>query len=81
MAVYCEIARPYDNEQIAASKFINRIIEMNECFGIPKTFDFIKTEDIPQMSKLASKEANPLYPVPVLMSAKELEKIYYKIKA
>lgn len=27
----------------------------------------------------ADKEGNPLYPVPVLMSAKELEKIYYAI--
>lgn len=81
MAVYCEVARPYDNDDIAASKFINKIIEMNETFGIPKTFDFIKAEDISVMAKTASKEANPLYPVPVLMSAKELEKIYYKIKA
>lgn len=81
IAVYCEIARPYDSDEIAASKFVNKIIEMNEAFGIPKTFDFIKEEDIPEMAKNASKEANPLYPVPVLMSAKELEKLYYKIKA
>ena len=81
IAVYCEIARPYDSDEIGASKFINRIIEMNEQFDIPKTFDFINEEDIPVMAKLASKEANPLYPVPVLMSAKQLEKLYYKIKA
>lgn len=81
MAVYCEVARPYDNEQIATSKFINKIIEMNEKFGIPKVFDCIKEEDIPGMAKTASAEANPLYPVPKLMSAKELEKMYYKIKA
>ena len=81
IAVYCEIARPYDSDEIAASKFVNRIIEMNEAFGIPKTFDFIKEDDISEMAKNASKEANPLYPVPVLMSAKELEKLYYKIKA
>ena len=81
IAVYCEIARPYDSDEIAASKFVNKIIEMNEAFGIPKTFDFIRDEDIPEMAKNASKEANPLYPVPVLMSAKEIEKLYYKIKA
>ena len=56
-------------------KFVNKIIEMNEAFGIPKTFDFIKDDDIAEMAKNASKEANPLYPVPVLMSAKELEKL------
>ena len=81
IAVYCEIARPYDSDEIAASKFVNKIIELNEMFGIPKTFDFIDEDDIEDMAKLASKEANPLYPVPVLMSAKELEKLYYKIKA
>lgn len=80
MAVYCEIARPYDNEQVATNKFINKIIEMNEDFGIPKCFDFIKAEDIPDMARKADAEANPLYPVPKLMNAKELEKLYYKIK-
>ena len=44
-------------------------------------FDFIKKEDIPLLAKHASKEANPLYPVPKLLSAKELEKIYYQIQA
>jgi hypothetical protein len=28
------------------------------------------------MAKFADKEANPLYPVPVLMNAKELEELY-----
>jgi alcohol dehydrogenase class IV len=81
MAVYCNIARPYDNDQLATSKFINKLIEINETYGIPKTFDFIQTQDIPTMASLANKEANPLYPVPKLMNARELEKIYYKIKA
>lgn len=80
MAVYCNIARPYESEELATNKLINRIIEMNEIYGIPKTFDFIKEEDIPQMAKNADKEANPLYPVPKLMNAKELEKMYYRIK-
>lgn len=79
IAVYCEIAHSYDSDQIAASKLINKILELNEKMNIPKTFDYIKEEDIPTLAKYASKEANPLYPVPVLMSAKELQKIYYKI--
>ncbi|MBE6349904.1 MAG: iron-containing alcohol dehydrogenase, partial [Spirochaetaceae bacterium] len=32
-----------------------------------------------KMAKYAAKEANPLYPVPVLLTAKELEKFYYKV--
>ena len=36
-------------------------------------------EKFPELSKYADKEANPLYPVPVLMNAKELEKFYYML--
>ena len=32
-----------------------------------------------QLSHYADKEANPLYPVPVLMDAGELEKFYYQL--
>jgi hypothetical protein len=31
------------------------------------------------MAQLADREANPLYPVPVLWDAKELEKLYFLI--
>ena len=31
------------------------------------------------MAKHADREVNPLYPVPVLMNAKELEKFYYAV--
>lgn len=47
--------------------------------GIPKQLTDIKAEDIPQMAKYAEKEANPLYPVPMLMTQKELEQFYYQI--
>ena len=47
--------------------------------NIPAKLDCIKKEDISYLSKIAEKEANPLYPVPVLMTSKELEKIYYQI--
>lgn len=63
----------------AAEKFILHIEGMNERMEIPTTFDCINKADIPNMAKLADKEANPLYPVPTLWSAKELEKIYYLV--
>ena len=37
----------------------------------------IREEDIPSLAHYADKEGNPLYPVPVLMDAHELEKFYY----
>ena len=39
----------------------------------------IQETDIPKLSHYADKEANPLYPVPKLMDASELEKFYYML--
>ncbi|MBQ9135205.1 MAG: alcohol dehydrogenase, partial [Lachnospiraceae bacterium] len=55
------------------------IREKNRNMNIPEVFAGIKEEDIPMMAKHADKEANPLYPVPKLMNAKELEKFYVKV--
>jgi len=42
---------------------------------LPNSFDFIKTEDIPRITKWAFKESNPLYPVPVIYSQARYRKI------
>ncbi len=68
-----------DSDKYGAQKFISAIKEMNARMGIPKRLSGIKEEDIPVMARHADKEANPLYPVPKLMDAKELEKLYYKV--
>jgi alcohol dehydrogenase class IV len=52
---------------------------MNATMQIPKTLEGIKEEDIPKMAGHADKESNPLYPVPRLMDAGELEKMYRRI--
>lgn len=62
-----------------AKLFISHIEEMNKQMNIGKTIPEIKTEDIPLLAKTAEKEANPLYPVPKMYNAKELEEIYYKL--
>ncbi|MGN0432597.1 MAG: iron-containing alcohol dehydrogenase [Lachnospiraceae bacterium] len=62
-----------------AEKFISAIRRLNQRMNIPEVFAGIKEEDIPQMAKHADKEANPLYPVPKLMDAKELEGFYRKV--
>lgn len=36
-------------------------------------------EDIEELAAYADKEANPLYPVPKLMDAKQLEKFYIQV--
>ena len=54
---------------------IGRILEAEGLRAIPE----IQEEDIPKLSHYADKEANPLYPVPVLMDVQELEKFYYML--
>lgn len=60
----------------AAQAFIARIYELNAEMQIPTTLPGIQTADIPQLARYADHEANPLYPVPVLWDAKELEHLY-----
>ena len=79
LAVYAGIADESDDHAVAADKFISAIKDMKEYFQIGDTFSEIQKEDIPELSRYADKEANPLYPVPVLMNAKELEKYYYML--
>ena len=67
------------NDEDATLIFISHIEAMNKRMGIPTKLDCIKKDDITSMAMLADKEANPLYPVPSLWNAKELEKIYLLI--
>lgn len=69
-----EEGTPYDE---AAKAFINAIKDMKKRFHIGDTVKEIQEEDIPKLAHYADKEANPLYPVPVLMNAEELEDFYY----
>ena len=60
----------------AANAFIAHIEDLNKALSIPDKLEGIKEEDIPELAKTADKEGNPLYPVPVLWDAAQLEKIY-----
>ena len=63
----------------AAKRFIRKIRELNASMGIPEKLSGIRKEDIPALAVHAAKEGNPLYPVPRLMTAKELESFYYTV--
>ena len=79
LAKIAGIANNDEDKKTASEKLINWIKETNKKMGIPTFIEALKAEDIPTLAKIASKEANPLYPVPVLMNASELEKMYYKL--
>lgn len=68
-----------DSHEDGAKKFIEAIKALNKKMNIPNTLSGIKKEDISEMARHAEKEANPLYPVPRLMTRKELEQFYYNI--
>ena len=69
----------HTSDRRAAASFILWVKEMNRYMQIPETIKEIRREDIPALSKHAAAEGNPLYPVPVLMDAKELAGMYEKI--
>jgi len=56
-----------------AKAFIKAIRDMNAAMGIPALLDNVKKEDVPIIAARALKEANPLYPVPVIINQKQCE--------
>ncbi len=58
-----------------ANRFIRMIYEMNDSMGIPRRFPEIRKEDLDVMAGYAVKEANPLYPVPVIYSEGDVRRI------
>lgn len=64
---------------VGAKIFIEHIEDMNAAMDIPKAFGCIVPADIPALARTAEKEANPLYPVPKLWTAAQLETIYKEV--
>lgn len=79
LGVAAGVADEKDTHKEGAEKFIAAVRALNRRMRIPETLDGIEEADIPTMARHADKEANPLYPVPVLMNARELERFYYKV--
>lgn len=80
IGVYTGLFDKSTSKQNGAKIVIDKIKSMNAHMNIPNSIDQIKDEDASQLAKTAEKEANPLYPVPMLFTARQLEKIYFDIK-
>lgn len=80
LAVKANVIEEKSTTEETAKSFIRWIKDMNQSMDIPDYIEEINEEDIPAMAKHADKESNPLYPVPKLMNAKELEEVYRKVK-
>lgn len=66
--------------EVGAKLFIQTIDDMNSAMGIGTSIPEIQDADIAELAKTAEHEANPLYPVPVLWTTKELIQIYEEVK-
>ena len=67
------------SDEVGAKLFIDAIEKLNASMDIPTKLKGIKKEDIPTLARHAASEGNPLYPVPVLMNASQLEQFYYDV--
>lgn len=74
------ITESTDTVEQKSNKFIYAIKELNQRMNIPDKISGIVDRDIPLMVDRAFKEANPLYPVPKIMTREELSAIYKQIK-
>ena len=79
LGIAAGVATEEDAPMTGAIKFINAVKALNAGMNIPEKLPGIQKEDIPSLAKHAAKEANPLYPVPKLMTTKELEQFYYQV--
>ena len=79
LAIAAGLADKNTPDHEATELFIRAIEEMKERLGIVNIVKEIQETDIPKLAHYADKEANPLYPVPKLMDASELEKFYYML--
>jgi len=80
LGVYANLFDKDTSIEVGAKIFIEKIEDMNKNMNIPTRIDEIQTEDIQSLAIIAEKEANPLYPVPVLYTSEQLETIYYEVK-
>lgn len=78
-AIAMGVADENNTNKDAAQAFIEEIKRMNKAMGIPEKISGIDFKDIDELSAYAAKEANPVYPVPVLMDKHELKKVFYRI--
>ena len=80
MGQYCGLFDKDTPVEVGSKIFVEKIECMNRNMGIGRTIDQIEESDIPFLAQTAEKEANPLYPVPALFTAKQLEEIYREVK-
>ncbi|MBF0105140.1 MAG: iron-containing alcohol dehydrogenase [Deltaproteobacteria bacterium] len=75
LALVSGTGKKTDSTEALSQKFIDRIKGLNKRMNIPNHVKEIQKQDIPLLVKRILKEANPLYPVPKLMKARDCERV------
>lgn len=79
LAVAAGVSTADEPQKEGAMRFIEAVRRLNAAMNIPDAIPEIREADVPLLARHAAKEANPLYPVPRLMSAGEMEGLYRRI--
>jgi alcohol dehydrogenase len=79
MAVRAKVAGDDEDEDVAAQKFLDAVIQLNHDLGIPTHLAALKEGDIRVLAKAACKEAETGYPVPRYMTLEQCETIIRKV--
>jgi alcohol dehydrogenase class IV len=80
LAVHMGISTANLSDAQKAATFIQYLRDLNKKMDIPGNIDKIQESDLPEMIKRALAEANPLYPVPKILFADDLKKIFLNVK-
>lgn len=81
LAQLTAVSKPGLSDHDNAVAFIETIKAMNKAMDIPSSFvGIIQDQDIDTLVNRAMSEANPLYPVPVIMDDKAFKRIYSLIQ-
>ncbi len=78
LADVCGIGGSSEAER--ANNFLSWIEETNKKMDLPDSFDMVQDKDIDLMITWARKEANPLYPVPVIWGRKDFRRLIESIR-
>ncbi|MCL2362658.1 MAG: iron-containing alcohol dehydrogenase [Defluviitaleaceae bacterium] len=81
LAIAASLADSSTPKVVATRRFIDAIRDMNSKMGIQEKLSGINTEDIPKLAKHALREANPLYPVPVIFDYDDMVKMFHQIRS
>ena len=78
LAEVCGI--PGATQREKAEGFLSWIAQTNKKMGLPDAFPMIQEKDVNQMIAWAKKEANPLYPVPVVWGEEDFRRLIEAVR-